>query len=149
MAGDVGLEPTRAYARITESNSADLPTCPIPSNQSQNWLGRWDSNPRMLESKSSDLPLVDPPVYNYCFEFGGCSRTPLNLGATLKVSKSFNFHSHSTFIFGAPDRTRTGTRVTPRGILSPVRLPIPPLGRCPFLRLIRAHCNPARQRITS
>jgi hypothetical protein len=26
------------------------------------------------------------------------------------------------------DRTRTGMRETPRGILSPVRLPIPPLG---------------------
>ena len=27
------------------------------------------------------------------------------------------------------DRTRTGMRETPRGILSPVRLPIPPLGQ--------------------
>lgn len=30
------------------------------------------------------------------------------------------------FIFGAEDRNRTGTVVSNRGILSPVRLPVPP-----------------------
>mgnify|MGYP007011088697 CR=1 FL=1 len=34
---------------------------------------------------------------------------------------------------GAGDRDRTGTRGEPRRILSPVRLPVPPLRPMPFL----------------
>ena len=34
---------------------------------------------------------------------------------------------HTKYIFGAADRNRTGTDITIRGILSPLRLPVPPL----------------------
>src|SRR5579863_5830956 len=34
-----------------------------------------------------------------------------------------------SFTIGARGRNRTGTRVTPRGILSPLRLPVPPPGQ--------------------
>ena len=30
------------------------------------------------------------------------------------------------YLFGAADRNRTGTGITTRGILSPLRLPVPP-----------------------
>ncbi len=39
---------------------------------------------------------------------------------------SFNDVVKRFFIFGAEDRNRTGTVVSNRGILSPVRLPVPP-----------------------
>ncbi len=38
--------------------------------------------------------------------------------------------------FGAPDRGRTGTILSYHGILSPGRLPIPPLGHIFNLQLI-------------
>jgi hypothetical protein len=42
---------------------------------------------------------------------------------------------------GAWDRHRTGTEGDPRGILSPLRLPIPPPRRHPFIIGIYRHVN--------
>ena len=47
-------------------------------------------------------------------------------------------------VFGAEDRNRTGTRGKSRRILSPVRLPVPPLRHLTWLRLtLPGGCPPS------
>ena len=44
----------------------------------------------------------------------------------LKCCQAFFYFFSTNFFAGAEDRNRTGTVVSNRGILSPVRLPVPP-----------------------
>lgn len=50
-----------------------------------------------------------------------CPITPI-----LEISNKKLLRNFTTVVFGAEDRNRTGTNLTIRGILSPLRLPVPP-----------------------
>ena len=78
------------------------------------------------------LPLFNTEIFRYRNEkvlilFLDVPRIKINkFLQTIQHSQMWGFPGENTLNRSAEGRTRTGTQVTLRGILSPLRLPIPP-----------------------
>ena len=124
MAVRTGLEPV--ISRVTGERDNHYTNEP--------WLRETDLNHRPLGYEPSELPDCSIPrcnITNKVAEEKGFE--PLRRFLDLPVFKTGPFNQTWVFLHiilnknGAPGRSRTGTSFYTRRILSPVRLPIPPL----------------------
>ena len=118
MAVRTGLEPV--ISRVTGERDNHYTNEP--------WLREMDLNQRPLGYEPNELPDCSTPRYlwrrkrdsNPCADFS-TSRFSRPVPSTRL--------GYCSIKIGAPGRSRTGTSFYTRRILSPVRLPIPPLRR--------------------
>ena len=114
-------------------------TLPLSYTRIWNWWPIGESNPCYRRERAVSWPLDQWAILIGC---GGRTRT-YDLRVMSPTSCQL-LHSAILNIFGAEDRNRTGTGGKSRRILSPVRLPVPPLRHITWLRLtLPGSCPPS------
>ena len=116
-------------------------TLPLSYTRIFNWWPIGESNPCYRRERAVSWPLDQWAIF--VFGCGGKTRT-CDLRVMSPTSCQLLHPAILRVKNGAEDRNRTGTRGKSRRILSPVRLPVPPLRHLTWLRLtLPGGCPPS------